>query len=554
MGFTAPSRANEDPYKVLGVPTTSDFDSIKKRYKLLVYQVHPDRFPMSQFEEASQRLSRINVAFGEIKRKYAESPESFNPSSTENRQGPAATTKPPPGEQRDMDGWSQVWGQDMAAGYASAHKQMNQEEDARYKADAILTKVYPGIAKLKTSTAGGDAPYYDKIRWELGRLIEFYEFHRFRSSRPDADPVSHLARAIFNGYSIGWTPDIVRGSYRYALTTFLSFMGPDPVMRENHFRLLKTYDPKSVIQANEVPRLALAAFIYHYWWNIQYVPKQSGGVVAPGQKISAGWGSITAVELAKLVLPFTEFSRMRTEFLLNLLPNAGSAHEFIQIAMVYLLEESAQYRDWPSDKLPRSPSESMNWVWGNLRRAVDLRGEDLGIESFEHLLYAFFTAHEQPDKDLEFFRRLDDGVQEWAYEKAMQKINEWLPKLDLETQLKVTAKLKGQTDHRAPQIVANSIERLHNDLASVPMDEQMKLIQSSSSDLTNDPKIVDGFLGRLDSYLEQNPSKRLPTRAWAEKLDPQLKDRVLRTLQQHGASGHLPAALCKTGLVTPEAK
>lgn len=54
-----------DPYQVLGIPYNADEDEIKKKYRALVKQYHPDLHPNDP--EAARKMSEINAAYEMIK-------------------------------------------------------------------------------------------------------------------------------------------------------------------------------------------------------------------------------------------------------------------------------------------------------------------------------------------------------------------------------------------------------------------------------------------------------------------------------------------------------
>lgn len=53
-----------DPYKVLGVPTTATDDEVKRAYRKLAKQYHPDANPGDK--NAEQRMKEINAAYDQI--------------------------------------------------------------------------------------------------------------------------------------------------------------------------------------------------------------------------------------------------------------------------------------------------------------------------------------------------------------------------------------------------------------------------------------------------------------------------------------------------------
>lgn len=62
----------DDPYKVLGVSPDASDEEIKKAYRRLAKQYHPDRNPGDQ--EAAKKMQQINDAYDRIK-----NPEKANP-------------------------------------------------------------------------------------------------------------------------------------------------------------------------------------------------------------------------------------------------------------------------------------------------------------------------------------------------------------------------------------------------------------------------------------------------------------------------------------------
>ncbi|MDA3057947.1 DnaJ domain-containing protein [Campylobacter sp. VBCF_05 NA6] len=61
-----------DPYEVLGLSKDATFDEVKKRYRKLASQNHPDRFANASNEEiaaATKRMQEINTAYEKIKKK-----------------------------------------------------------------------------------------------------------------------------------------------------------------------------------------------------------------------------------------------------------------------------------------------------------------------------------------------------------------------------------------------------------------------------------------------------------------------------------------------------
>ncbi|MDE2383219.1 MAG: DnaJ family molecular chaperone [Alphaproteobacteria bacterium] len=65
----------DDPYEVLGVSPGARLSEVKKHYKALVKELHPDKqiaagVPEEMVRLATERLSRINAAFAEIEKAH----------------------------------------------------------------------------------------------------------------------------------------------------------------------------------------------------------------------------------------------------------------------------------------------------------------------------------------------------------------------------------------------------------------------------------------------------------------------------------------------------
>ncbi len=63
----------DDPYEVLGVAHDAKMSEVKRHYKLLVKELHPDKqiaagVPEEMVRLATERLARINAAFAEIEK------------------------------------------------------------------------------------------------------------------------------------------------------------------------------------------------------------------------------------------------------------------------------------------------------------------------------------------------------------------------------------------------------------------------------------------------------------------------------------------------------
>ena len=63
----------DDPFEVLGIPADAKIAEVKRRYKTLVKELHPDKqiaagVPIEMVRLAEERLARINAAYAEIEK------------------------------------------------------------------------------------------------------------------------------------------------------------------------------------------------------------------------------------------------------------------------------------------------------------------------------------------------------------------------------------------------------------------------------------------------------------------------------------------------------
>ena len=60
-----------DPYKVLGVSRGATDDEIKKAYRKLAKQYHPDNYANNPLADlASEKMKEINIAYEYFKKKF----------------------------------------------------------------------------------------------------------------------------------------------------------------------------------------------------------------------------------------------------------------------------------------------------------------------------------------------------------------------------------------------------------------------------------------------------------------------------------------------------
>lgn len=124
-----------DPYQVLGVPYNADEDEIKKKYRTLVKQYHPDLHPNDP--EAARKMSEINAAYEMIKSGEAKAyrGNSYNTGGQSSQSGYAGAY-----QYGDMDDFlNSFFG---AFGFGTAASQMNENEAyervSRYIAEGDL--------------------------------------------------------------------------------------------------------------------------------------------------------------------------------------------------------------------------------------------------------------------------------------------------------------------------------------------------------------------------------------------------------------------------------
>ena len=83
-----------DPYKVLGVSSTASDDEIKKAYRALVKQYHPDNYADNPLADlAAEKMKEINEAYSEIQKLRAGGSSSSSGGSTYTQSNASGNTE-----------------------------------------------------------------------------------------------------------------------------------------------------------------------------------------------------------------------------------------------------------------------------------------------------------------------------------------------------------------------------------------------------------------------------------------------------------------------------
>ncbi len=155
----------DDPYQVLGVTRTASDDEIRRRYRQLVKELHPDVNPAKSAEE---RFKKVTVAFDivgdPVKRK------AYDRGEIDAAGDPRRPSGPHPGARPGGPGgggtrWSGGFGGfdsedpfgDIFAGFrgAGAQTRARRGQDARYTIELDFTEAALGAVKRVTMPGGG---------------------------------------------------------------------------------------------------------------------------------------------------------------------------------------------------------------------------------------------------------------------------------------------------------------------------------------------------------------------------------------------------------------
>lgn len=153
----------DDPYLVLGVPRTATDDEIRRRYRQLVKELHPDVNPAKSAEE---RFKKVTVAFDivgdPVKRKAYDQGEIDAAGDPRRPTGPRPGGGP--GGQAGGARWSTGFGGfdsedpfgDIFAGFrnAGAQTRARRGQDARYTIELDFDEAALGVRKRVTMPAG----------------------------------------------------------------------------------------------------------------------------------------------------------------------------------------------------------------------------------------------------------------------------------------------------------------------------------------------------------------------------------------------------------------
>lgn len=152
--------AADDPYVVLGVSRTASEDEIRRRYRQLVKELHPDVNPQKSAEE---RFKKVTVAFDivgdPVKRK------AYDRGELDGAGDQRRPTGPRPGAGAGGARWNAGFGGfdsedpfgDIFAGFrgAGAQTSVRRGQDARYTIDLDFDEAAVGVRKRVTLPGGG---------------------------------------------------------------------------------------------------------------------------------------------------------------------------------------------------------------------------------------------------------------------------------------------------------------------------------------------------------------------------------------------------------------
>ena len=181
----------DDPYKVLGVSPDASDEEIKRAYRRLAKQYHPDRNPGDAY--AAQMMQKVNAAYEQIK-----NPEKA--ASGQNYGGQQSY-----GGQQGYGGYTS-YGYGPFGGYYRQYRQTNQSSGDPYQDSAYQYIPYrryqEALNALENSTNRNGRWYYLSALAHngLGNQVTALEhIRRAVSMEPDNSEYLYVLEAIENG-------------------------------------------------------------------------------------------------------------------------------------------------------------------------------------------------------------------------------------------------------------------------------------------------------------------------------------------------------------------
>lgn len=367
--------AQTDPYKTLGVQRGESYEQIKARHRRLVFELHPDRHP-GEVKQATEKVALINAAFDQIKKEFKDGSVHKESSSERPQKEAAAATSESASKKNDqtpkwnyfdsesLDAYWDNWG--LRVNWDQLTQAFRSGAEAQAKADRLakqtLDHLFPG---LKTQNMGLGWTR-EGIEYQTSRLFYYYNFNMGIGGPQEADPLSAFVAAVSSGRET--TEPFFYNHLRrdVSLQSVVYEIGMDPAARVTN-RIPPLYQEGMA---------AMTAFISSNLNRFRYVPKEAMAMQPPSGRSSAGWGKFTGRKAAEMILPFLHHAEDRSELILRILENSGSAAEFDEMSKLYFDEVDRQQILHSTVENRTRPAQAR----ANVARAKEARA-DLKISS-----------------------------------------------------------------------------------------------------------------------------------------------------------------------------